>query len=158
MSCLLLSRLIVSVRKTLSVQVKVSNVVSWSDSKVALWWVKSVTKKWKIWVENPVSEIRENVGVDCWRYVPTDCNSADVTTRYNKKLKFEEVLWSKSPSFLCEDVEMKMWPRSELSSDCVDALDLNQEMGEVLVTPALSSVSVEGNIFVVLLIVRSVVV
>ena len=48
MSCLLLSRLIVSVRKALSVQVKILNVVSWSDSKVSLYWVKSVTKKWKI--------------------------------------------------------------------------------------------------------------
>ena len=65
MSCLLLSRLIVSVRKALSVRVKISNVVSWSDSKVALWWVKSVTKKWKIWIENRVSEIKENIGVDC---------------------------------------------------------------------------------------------
>ena len=102
MSCLLLSRLIVSVRKALSVQVKISDVVSWSDSKVSLYWVKSVTKKWKIWVENRVSEIRENVGVDCWRYVPTDCNSVDVATRYNKKLKFEEVLWWKGPSFFCE--------------------------------------------------------
>ena len=45
MSCLLLSRLIVSVREALSVQVKISNVVSWSNSKVALYWVKSVTKK-----------------------------------------------------------------------------------------------------------------
>ena len=41
MSCLLLSRLIVSVRKALSVQVKISDVVSWSDSKVSLNWVKS---------------------------------------------------------------------------------------------------------------------
>ena len=39
-----------------------------------------------------------------------------------------------------------MWPRSELSSDDVDALDLNQEIGEVLITPAFSSVSVERNI------------
>ena len=62
----------------------------------------SPTKKWKIWVENRVSEIRENVGVDCWRYVPTDCNPADAATRYNKRLKFEEVLWWKGPSFLCE--------------------------------------------------------
>ena len=106
MSCLLLSRLIVSVRKALSVQVKTLNVVSWSDSKVSLYWVKSVTKKWKIWIENRVSEIRENVGVDCWRYVPTDCNPADVATRYNKKLKFEEVLWWKGPSFLCEREEV----------------------------------------------------
>ena len=64
-SCLLLSRLIVSVRKALSVQVKISNFDSWSDSKVALNWVKSMTKKWKFWVENSVSEVRENVGVDC---------------------------------------------------------------------------------------------
>ena len=95
MSCLLLS-------STLSFQVKSSNVVSWSNSKVALYCVKSVTKKWKIWVENRVSKIRENVGVGCWRYVQTDCNSANVATRYNQKLKFEEILWWKSPSFFYE--------------------------------------------------------
>ena len=39
-----------------------------------------------------------------------------------------------------------MCPRSEVSSDCGDALDLNQEMGEVLIAPAFSPVSVEGNI------------
>ena len=33
MPCLLLLRLIVSVRKALSVQVKILNVISWSDSK-----------------------------------------------------------------------------------------------------------------------------
>ena len=76
-----------------------------------MYWVKSVTKDLKIWVENRVPEIRENVGGDCWRYVPTDCNSADVATRYNKKLKFEEVLQWKSPSFLCEGEEV--WPRFE---------------------------------------------
>ena len=44
MSCFLLLRLIVSVKKAMSVQVKISNVFSWSDSKVSLCWVKSVTK------------------------------------------------------------------------------------------------------------------
>ena len=60
MPCLLLSRLIASVRKALSVQFKISNVLSWSDSKFALYWVKSVTKTWKIWVKDRVSKIREN--------------------------------------------------------------------------------------------------
>ena len=99
MSCLLLSSLIVSVRRALSVQVKISNVVTWSDSKVALYWVKSVIKKWKIWVKNRASEIRENLDVDCWHYVSTDCNSKNVATRYNKKLKFKEVLWWKVHHF-----------------------------------------------------------
>ena len=92
MSCLLLSRLIVSVRKVLSLQVKISDVVGWCYSKVSLYWVKCMTKKWKIWCENRVSEITENVGVDCWHYVSTDCNPADVATRYNKRLKFQEAL------------------------------------------------------------------
>ena len=103
-----------------------------------------MTKKGKIWVENRVSQIRENVGVDCWRYVPTNYNSADVAIRNNKKMKFEEVWSWKGPSVLCEEEEV--WPRSELSSDCRDPLDLNQEMGKVLIAPAFSSVSVEGNI------------
>ena len=144
MSCLLLSRLIGSVRKALSAQVKISNVANWSDSKVSLYWVKSVTKKWKIWVGNLVSEIRENVGADCWCYVPTDCNSVNVVTRYNKKLKSEEVLWWKGPSFLRERKEV--WARSELTRDYGDALDFNQQVGEVLIAPTSSSVSVEGNI------------
>ena len=85
MCCLLLSRLIVSVRKALSVQVKISNAVSRSDSKAALYWVTSVTKKWKIQVRNCVFKIRENVGDDFWHYVPTNCNSTDVDIRYNKE-------------------------------------------------------------------------
>ena len=48
MSCLLLSRLFVSVKKALSVEVNITQVVCWSDSKVALWWFKSVNKKWKV--------------------------------------------------------------------------------------------------------------
>ena len=98
MSCLLLSRLIVLVKIALSVEVNITRVVCWSDSKIALWWMKSVNKKRKVWVENRLSEIRENIRVDCWRYVPTECNPADIATRCNKKVKFNEVL-----SFLTQD-------------------------------------------------------
>ena len=45
MSYLLLSRLIVSVKKALSVKVSIAKFVCSSDSKVALWWIKSVNKK-----------------------------------------------------------------------------------------------------------------
>ena len=136
MSCLLLSRLIVSVKKALSVDVNISDVVCWSDSKVALWWVRTVTKKWKVWVENRVSEIREKVGVDCWRYVPTDCNSADIATRYNKKLKFDEMLWCKGPSYLSEGEES--WPVSELDGSFSEGLEVNDERRGVVVATTLS--------------------
>ena len=100
-------------------------------------------EKWRK-VENCVLEIRENVDVECWRYVPTDCNSADTATSYSKKLRLEEVLCCKDLSSLWEGEEV--WLRSELSSDCGDALDFNQEMGKVLIAPVFLSVSVEGNI------------
>ena len=87
-----------------------------------------------------MSKIGENVGVDFWRYVPTDYNSADVATKYKKIPKFEEVLWWKGPSFICEGEDE--WPKSE----CGDASDLNQDMGKVLIMPAFSPVSVQGNI------------
>ena len=38
-------------------------------------------KSWKIWVENRVEKIRSNEPVDSWRYIRTDQNPADITTR-----------------------------------------------------------------------------
>ena len=61
-----------------------------------------------MWVENRLSEIRKNIGVDCWHYVPTESNPADIATRCNKKVKFNEVLWFKGASFLTQ--EEKCWP------------------------------------------------
>ena len=82
-SCFLLLRFLVLVKKALSVEVNITKFVCWSDSKVAMWWIKSVNKNCKVWVENSFSEIRENIEVDCWCYVPTECNPADITTRCN---------------------------------------------------------------------------
>ena len=58
-------------------------------------------------------------------------------------MKFEEVFWRKSPSFLCEEEEV--WSISELSSDSGGTFDLNQEMGQALIAPGFSSVSDEGK-------------
>ena len=48
-----------------------------------------------MWLENRLSEIRENIQVDCWHYVPTEYSAADIATRCNKKVKFNETLWFK---------------------------------------------------------------
>ena len=45
MPCFLLSRFLLLVIKTLSVEVNITKFVCWSDSKVAFWWIKSVNKK-----------------------------------------------------------------------------------------------------------------
>ena len=45
----------------MSVAVVDSKIVCWTDSLVALWWIKGVDKNWKVWVENRVGKIREKV-------------------------------------------------------------------------------------------------
>ena len=65
MSCFLLLRFLLLVIKTLSVEVNITKFVCWSDSKIAFWWIKSVNKKMEVWVENSLTEIRENIEVDC---------------------------------------------------------------------------------------------
>ena len=52
LACLVLSKLVSAVVNTMSVEVVVSKIVCWTDSLVALWWIKRVDKNWKVWVEN----------------------------------------------------------------------------------------------------------
>ena len=66
-------------------------------------------------------EIRENTGIDCWRYVPTDCNPVDIPARCNKKVKFNEVLWFKGASFLTQDENE--WPKCEIIGDNSENVD-----------------------------------
>ena len=59
-------------------------------------------------------------------------------------MRFENKLWWKGPSFLCEGEEI--WPKSELIGDFAEVLELNHEMGEVLIMTSSASVEVEGNV------------
>ena len=61
LSCLLLSKLVSTVVNAISVEVVVSKTVCWTDSLVALRWIKRADKIWKVWVENRVKKIREKV-------------------------------------------------------------------------------------------------
>ena len=61
LSCLLLSKLVSTVVNAILVEVVVSKTVCWTDSLVALWWIKRADKMWKVWVENRFSAIREKV-------------------------------------------------------------------------------------------------
>ena len=70
---------------------------SWQETilKIQIVVDQICSKNWKVWVEKRLSEIREKIQVDCWHYVPTECNAAYIATRCNKKVKFNETLWFK---------------------------------------------------------------
>ena len=51
---------------TLKGRVAIDSVYCWSDSEVALCWVKGKEKCWKPWVENRVVIIRSIINKDRW--------------------------------------------------------------------------------------------
>ena len=92
MACVLLGRLMTEVKKAIEKDIVVTNenVFCWSDSMVSLWWIKQVSKKWKVLVQNRVLNIGKLVGPTRWFFVPTSVNPADVATRVMYPRKFAE--------------------------------------------------------------------
>ena len=60
MSCILLSKLICSVKVALKNYIVFKHETCWSDSEVVLYWIKGVRRDWKPWVENRVGKIRNS--------------------------------------------------------------------------------------------------
>ena len=99
LSCLLLSKLVSTVVNAILVEVVVSKTVCWTDSLVALWWIKRADKIWKVWVENRVRKIREKVDSSSWRHISGELNPTDIATReYRPKVLPQ--LWFHGPEFL----------------------------------------------------------
>ena len=63
-ACLLLSKHVKSTTAALSKQINIKNVYCWSDSLIALWWIKQTHKTWKLWIQNQFKKIRENVKLE----------------------------------------------------------------------------------------------
>ena len=47
LACLSLSKLVVSVRKAVEVDVEIGSVMLWSGSEIALYWIRRLRKEWK---------------------------------------------------------------------------------------------------------------
>ncbi|XP_063394006.1 uncharacterized protein LOC134679092 [Cydia fagiglandana] len=120
LAAVLLSDLMASVVEALKPFHSVDRINAWSDSSVALTWIKSCPSKWKTFVANRVSHIQEIIPPDCWRHVRTGDNPADCGSRGllpNDLVHHSN--WWKGPSWLVLD--KSDWPKSTLSVD-VDVL------------------------------------
>ncbi|UYV84424.1 hypothetical protein LAZ67_X002122 [Cordylochernes scorpioides] len=78
-SSLLLANLFVAVKESLSLHF--NQIFLWSDSTIALNWIKSESKRWKTFVANRVSAIQRRTPSHSWFHVPVSENPADVATR-----------------------------------------------------------------------------
>ena len=81
LGALLLSRLLASVSAALMVELELDPPTCFTDSKVALFWIKGHDKEWRQFVENRVREIRQLTPVNVWKHCPGIDNPADIPSR-----------------------------------------------------------------------------
>ena len=81
LSCVLLSNFLNEVLSIVTKRICVNNICCWSDSEVALFWIKAKERSWRPWVENRIVNIRKVVDRDRWFYVEGVYNPADIPTR-----------------------------------------------------------------------------
>lgn len=105
LSALLLAKLITSVSAALEPQITLSGTACFTDSKVALYWIRGTDKEWKPFVQNRVNEIRGLLPFDCWRHCPGKENPADIPSRGVTPLELSiSTLWHHGPTWLTDPV------------------------------------------------------
>ncbi|XP_076280087.1 uncharacterized protein LOC143219483 [Lasioglossum baleicum] len=81
----------------------------WTDSTVALAWLKSHPSKWKMFVANRVADVQTRLPHAIWQHVPTTDNPADCASRgLSSGELVKSHLWWHGPSWLLED--STEWP------------------------------------------------
>ena len=81
LGALLLARLISSVYNALKSEVVLESSRCYTDSQVALYWIKGERREWKPFVYNRVREIRELVPSENWGHCVGRSNPADIPSR-----------------------------------------------------------------------------
>ena len=94
MSAQLLSKLIAFTIKTLGIEY--SSIHYYSDSTIALSWIKSHPSKWKTFVANRVSDIQSVSSPDQWHHVISAENPADICSRglNPSEISIRDLWWS----------------------------------------------------------------
>jgi len=99
LAALLASRLIVSVQQALHLPASTA-LFCWTDSMVALGWLKGDPSRWKTFVANRVYEIHALLDPSCRRHVPGSINPADLLTRgLSAPALVRDPRWIEGPDF-----------------------------------------------------------
>lgn len=98
----LLARLMKQVTEAL--QLNCSSIHMWTDSKIALAWIKGNPKRWKTFIANKCISINSMSNKNDWNHVSSGDNPADVASRgiYPKDIH-NFSLWWNGPSWLQAD-------------------------------------------------------
>ena len=82
-------------------QLGIQKFYFWTDSAVALGWIRSESSKYKVFVGNRTKLIQEKTNKEDWRWVPGIENPADIPSRGTWPLNKEQMkLWLNGPEFI----------------------------------------------------------
>ncbi|GBN10056.1 hypothetical protein AVEN_19512-1 [Araneus ventricosus] len=106
LACCIDARLVNSIRDALNLpNIKVT---FWSNSKVALWWIKE-HGDWSVFITNRVQEIRQLTQFHLCRHVHGVLNVADMLSRVCSARRLLDSRWWEGPTWL-EDAP-ENWPK-----------------------------------------------
>ncbi|XP_018365039.1 PREDICTED: uncharacterized protein LOC108762506 [Trachymyrmex cornetzi] len=137
----LLSRLIKWVQMTLSTPS--ASVFGWSDSAVALAWLRQHPAKWQTFVADHVSEVQRTLPEARWNHVSSKDNPADCASRgLSAEELFSHPLWWTGPRWLARS--STSWPTDDHSLS-LDSSTNPQVYDEALTSSSTLKVRTSGN-------------
>lgn len=84
-----------------SLEIAMNRVTFWVDSLNVGFWIRGQSREYKPFVAHRVGEIHDHSNPDQWRYVPTNLNPADTSTRGLTAPELaESTKWWNGPEFL----------------------------------------------------------
>ena len=122
LSALCLARSMANVTKSLSERLSLGVPRCFTDSQVALFWIRGV-EDWKPFVQNRVEEIQKLISADLWNHCPGKENPADLPSR---GLTLEELatsqLWKHGPEWLRNPKHSSVIPSETVPESCLAEL------------------------------------
>lgn len=84
--------------------IEVSDIRTYSDSKVTLCWLAKPPETWKLFIRNRVAKIQALIPYTCWSYVRSHNNPADLPTRkLSSKKLIDSEIWVRGPTKIDEN-------------------------------------------------------
>lgn len=109
---LLLSELFLQIKD--AIDIPFTKIRLWSDSSIALSWIKSSPNLLKTFVANRVTKIQSKTELEFWDHVRSADNPADALSRGQLPIEFlNNTLWYHGPSWLSQPESQ--WPISMFS-------------------------------------------
>lgn len=110
----LLSKLLHYCLEQMSKKLQVNAMYAWSDSTVALSWIRTPSYRLKLFVGNRVAQIQELIPTCTWKHISSNDNPADCASRgLTATALLNHELWWSGPKWLIHDPSN--WPNATLS-------------------------------------------